>query len=118
MFSDYRFSIRRNFLSLTYDTRLTHNLEFGAGLSYMFWAANYVGVDLRSNQDGIGWHGVIYASNGFYTLRSDDALHLTAFARVSLPINEYFELGFRAGLQLSSIGIESVMVLLGLRVRL
>ncbi len=117
VFSDYRYSVRRNFLSLTYDTRLTPNLEFEAGLSYMFWATNVVGVGLRSNQDGTIWHSVIYASNSFRAIRSDDALHLTAFARLYFPINHHVELGVRAGLHLGIIGIESVMLLPGMRVK-
>jgi len=118
LFSDYRLSEWRHFLSLTYDTRLTPNLEFGAGLSYMFWGDNAVGVITRSNPDGSDRHPVIFASTSFRNLRSDRALHLTAFARASVPINQYVELGFRAGLHLGIIGFESVMFLPELRVML
>lgn len=114
--NNYDFFQRRQFLSLTYVTKLNKNFEFGAGVSYMFSRRPLALVKASYDQtENIVRHNLWLYSR--QSLRADDALALTAMLAVWLPINDYFELGIRTGGHLGVIGFESIYFTPSLRVK-
>ena len=115
--NNFDFYQRRQFLSLKYITKLTTHLEFGAGFSYMFVRRPWVRIrpDYDENENIVGYNLFLYSRQ---SLRSDDALSITAMVGYFYPINDYVELGLKMGGHLAIVGFESVYLTPFLRVNL
>lgn len=115
--NNFDFYQRRQFLSLKYITKLTTNIEFGAGFSYMFVRSSRVYITPSFNQNGdiVNYNIALY---GRQSLRSDDAMSITAMVGYIYPINDYVELGLKMGGHLAIVGFESVYLTPFLRVNL